>query len=293
MDAITSGNTCGALNKAHKITDEVWVETPLYILHESDHNIITSPTGWLNDKIITASRELLKQHFPDVDGLEPPTLEQINGFQAHTGTFAQVLNMKSNHWILVSNLGCENNTVHVYNTMHSSLPMSTVDTIARLAFCSSDVLTIKMVDVSPQKNSSDCGVLCVAIAFDILSARAPCVANYDHKLLREHLSNCLNNCFLTPFPVIGHRSLTDIHYKFTLNVELYCVCRMPEHPGEEDMAERENCHKWFHQHCASIPEGVFDEDIQEPWECPECSNKTSSKSNLACYHAGITQICCD
>ena len=161
--------------------------------------------------------ELLKQHFSDVDRLESPTLEQINGFQAHTGTFVQVLNTKGNHWLLVSNLGC--NTMYILKSSHFYSRHH-----CTLCLLSSDVLTIKMVDVSPQKKMSDCGVLCVAIAFNILSA------SYDSELLREHLSNCLNNCFRTPFPVNGHRSLMDIHYKLTLDVELYCVCRMSEHP---------------------------------------------------------------
>ena len=48
-----------ALMEDSQRTDKVWVENSLYILHESDHNIIKS-NDWLNDKIIRASQELLK-----------------------------------------------------------------------------------------------------------------------------------------------------------------------------------------------------------------------------------------
>ena len=76
---------------------KVWIKNALYVLHESDREIIETSTGWLNDKIIDASQKLLAQHFPLTSGLEPPTLEQINGFQAHTDNFIQTLNIGNNH----------------------------------------------------------------------------------------------------------------------------------------------------------------------------------------------------
>ena len=60
----------------------------LYTLHESDHEKIASPSGWLEDNIIDASQA---QHFPLTHGLEPPTLEQMDGFQAHTNEFLQII----------------------------------------------------------------------------------------------------------------------------------------------------------------------------------------------------------
>ena len=161
-------------------TPTVWVQTSLYTLHGTDRQLILSPSGWLNDKIIHASQMLLTQHFPDTDGLEPPTLEQIQGFQLHFGEFIQLLNARNSHWIVVSNLGCDKDVGNVYDTMYPSIPSSTADTIARLVFCHSATLTIKMVDVDLQSNSSDCGVLSLAIAYDLLCAQAPCVTKYDH-----------------------------------------------------------------------------------------------------------------
>ena len=173
--------------------------------------------------------------------------------------------------MLVSNIGCENGDVND-DTMYASVPTSTVDTIARLAFCSSPTLNLKMVEVDLQKNSSDCGVLSIAIAFDIMSKLAPCVAPYDSKLIRSHLCQCLENCTFTPFPVLGERSVTGIRYKFTTEVELFCVCRLPEHPGEENMAECESCEEWFHQKCQDIPDDVFDKDICASWKCHKCKD---------------------
>ena len=60
--------------------EQVWVKHPLYILYESDRDIIISEEGWLNDNIIIASQKLLLQQFPNVNGLQPPTLEMMRGF---------------------------------------------------------------------------------------------------------------------------------------------------------------------------------------------------------------------
>ena len=247
---------------------KVWIKNALYVLHESDREIIETSTGWLNDKIIDASQKLLAQHFPLTSGLEPPTLEQINGFRAHTDNFIQTLNIGNNHWIVVSTVGCPQGTVNVYDTMHTELrniPSSTISTIARLTVCSLSQLTIRTVGVDPQKNSSDCGVLCVAIAFDLLSAKGPCIAAYNSTIIRKHLSQCLVNCCLTPFPVIGKRSTSPIVYLDIVSVDLFCICRMPEFPGDR-MVECERCHRWFHQHCLEIKNEVFDL-VDASWLC--------------------------
>ena len=175
-----------------------WIKNSLYVLNEKDRQLITSPYGMADDGIIQASQLLLAQHFPDIEGLQPPTLEQIQGFRVHSGEFLQLF--RHSHWIPVSNVGCDKGVVHVYDTMYSSIPLSTVHTITRLVLYPISKLTLKMVNADLQRNCSDCGVLCLAIAFDVLSARASQVAAYTHQLLRQHLCKCLEECHFSPFP---------------------------------------------------------------------------------------------
>ena len=133
---------------------QVWIKNSLYTLHESDHEKIASPSGWLEDNIIDASQKLMAQHFPLTHGLEPPTLEQMDGFQAHTDEFLQIINIRNNHWIFVSNIGCKEGVVNVYDTMHTKIhdvPESTIRTIYRLIVYPSPQFTINMVKVDPQK----------------------------------------------------------------------------------------------------------------------------------------------
>ena len=90
--------------------------------------------------------------------------------------------------------------------MLQELPDSTIRTISKLIVTSSPQLTLKMIEVDRQKKSDDCGVLVVAIAFDLLSASTPCIAAYDIKRIREHLMECLAQSKFSPFPVTGERS---------------------------------------------------------------------------------------
>ena len=270
-------------------TGRVWIRNSLYILQDSDRRIIASPSGWLNDNIIDASQKLLAQHFPLTHGLEPPTLERIDGFQSHSGEFLQILNTGSNHWILVSSIGCEDGAVNVYDTFHTELqelPDSTIRTISRLIVTSSPQLTLKMIEVDRQKNSDDCGVLAVAIAFDLLSASTPCIAAYDIKRNRAHLIECLARSKFSPFPVIGERSTSDISCLDVIELDLHCVCRLPELPGDK-MAECESCKQWFHSHCVDIPNSVFNSEADVRWLCRDCQ----SVSVFYCHFHSVFLSC--
>ena len=59
-----------------------------------------------------------------------------------------------------------------------------------------------MLDVAKQSNSSDCGILSIAYAFDLCSGYDPCEVKYDHKKIRQHLVMCLENFQLSRFPLL-------------------------------------------------------------------------------------------
>ena len=67
----------------------MWVNNLLYPLTHDDQKVVVSPTGWLTDKVIATAQMLLLQHFPNVLGLQPPTLQEVLGFQVHSREFVQ------------------------------------------------------------------------------------------------------------------------------------------------------------------------------------------------------------
>ena len=73
-----------------------------------------SHAGWLTDKVINAAQMLMLQHFSNMAGLQPPTLQKVFAFQVHSGEFVQVRN---NHWCVVSTVGCDSGVVNVYDSL--------------------------------------------------------------------------------------------------------------------------------------------------------------------------------
>ena len=81
-------------------------------LSNSDKGIILSPSGWLNDSIISAAQKLMLQHFPLMSGMQPPILQHAWGFDVHRGDFVQILHVHNSHWSVVSDIGCEDGVVN-------------------------------------------------------------------------------------------------------------------------------------------------------------------------------------
>ena len=181
------------------------IHNHLYTLSHNDMDTML-PRQWLNDSVVNAGQKLLLQNFPHVQGLQPPTLQQVSGFQVHKGEFVQIVFINNDHWCVVSNIGCDRGEVNVYDTFHTEVQASVVPIVASLIFSLLPTLKINMVDVGRQKNTWDCGVLAVAIAYDLCAGNDPSTIDYDHTAIRQHLVTCLRNCSISQFPSFGRRS---------------------------------------------------------------------------------------
>ena len=161
-----------------------------------------SASGWLSDAVIEAAQLLLLQQFPHMGGLQAPILQQGQAFQVHRGEFVQNIHVRDSHWCTISNLGCNDGVVNVYDSL-CPITANTIRLIASLIFSSASQLIIQLMDVGLQSNGSDCGVLAIAFAYDICAGDDPCKAKYDYKLIRPHLAKCLESCTISRFPLLG------------------------------------------------------------------------------------------
>ena len=178
---------------------DVWVRHPLYTLNNEDRETIRQLNGWLGDSVIAASQLLLLQEYPNIAGFEP-ALQEVRGFKAHSGRFVQIVNVEHVHWCVVSNIGCQDGTANVYDTMYKSLRPSITPIIANLVCTTLTKLTIQMMDV---QNGSDCGVLAIAIAYDLCAGYDPGQVQYDSNKIRPHLMACLEQLRFRRFPLLS------------------------------------------------------------------------------------------
>ena len=244
-----------------------WFCNELYTLTSTNREEVLSPSGWLSDTVIHSAQLLMLQQFPHVSGLQSPVLQQTLAFKVHRSEFVQIICVGSSHWCTVSNFGCDDGEVKVYDSMYSTVSSATVRIIASLLCSSAPQLVVRMMDVGRQSNGSDCGVLAIAFAYDVCSGDDPCTVKFDRNSIRQHLAECLEKCSLSRFPVVAERRSSTVRKTHT--VDLHCSCRLPEERGDK-MAECDVCKTWYHQHCMNIPDHVFD-NSDVPWTCKTCS----------------------
>ncbi|XP_064386971.1 uncharacterized protein LOC135335416 isoform X2 [Halichondria panicea] len=246
-------------------SEKVWMENCLYKLTIAEKEEVVSSCGWLNDRVITAAQLLMLQHSPLMEGLQPPTLAQRQAFDCHKDQiFVQIIIVGNSHWCVVSNVGCDEGTVNVYDTIFARPSNITVRVVCSLVSCSTPTLSINMMDVQRQSNGSDCGVLAIAIAFELCCHRDPCIQKFGNTVsIRSHLARCLEDCKLTTFSTGIRRCRNRV--KFSKQVEIACLCREPK--DKQSMVKCKNCKAWFHKHCCRETTQVV-----VPWACTFCRN---------------------
>ena len=150
----------------------------------------------LSDLDINAAQRILKQQFPNVNGLES-TLYQIKERKL---TENQVKNkiqiihcLHKEHWIVATTVGCEANVVKVYDSAFHSIDYATEKVIVNLFQYTDTLPTIKLGRLQKQKGSNDCGVFAIACATAIAFGAQPEKQNLTQNMMRAHLVNCLSS----------------------------------------------------------------------------------------------------
>ena len=72
------------------------------------------------DQILYSGQQLIKLAFPTVCGLQNPMLSQTLTFDVQRGEFVQVINSGTSHWICLSTVGCDVDSINVYDCMQRS-----------------------------------------------------------------------------------------------------------------------------------------------------------------------------
>ena len=167
----------------------------------SDRQIIVYGE-WLTDTVIDAAQELLKERFPEIGGLQRTTLGQTLSYAVERGEFVQILNIRGNHWITTSSVGCSPNHLNIYD----SIPDGDISSRAKLQIAAllctgAKAITLKFPDVQIQHGLSDCGFVFYCICNNIMYW----ISQQKLSMIKENLeiiSCSVFNADLTPFPCI-------------------------------------------------------------------------------------------
>lgn len=156
----------------------------------------------IEDPEIELAMLLVKNNHPKIGGLQPIVVALAEGYTKPQGQFIQIVNVKGQHWVTLSNIGCRAGTVRVFDSWKRSLHKDTKSAI--LATIDSDGSGQIKVDVSQfqrQRNESDCGLFAVAAMVALAHGSDPSTLIWDLRTLRYHFVECLYQSQMTPFPL--------------------------------------------------------------------------------------------
>ena len=95
----------------------------------------------------------------------------------------QVLNIDGNHWITVSNIGCDINHIKVYDSLYRRIPKSGrqkfLTSLAMLLNTNEQYMKIEWVDMEKQKGGHDCGLFAIASAVCLSNGGDPKEQAFD------------------------------------------------------------------------------------------------------------------
>ena len=171
------------------------------------------------------------------------------------------------HWICVSNIGCDQGYVDVYDSMiiipeEDSSVVRQVCTILKTQ--NNDSIGINIVNVQQQFGGADCGLFASAVATDLCFDIDPSTVSYLQAEMRPHMELCFSNKNMSRFPSVDRTVKKRVHE--TVHFDIYCVCRQPQ--GLQQVVCCDECNHWFHSDC--VIEDHVDLESMEEWRCHSC-----------------------
>lgn len=266
--ATGEGATSGSHDDPVYVSDDApaddsnrWVLIGGILLHQTDREILQSPSARLNDNHINTAQEILTRQFPQYHGMQHTTCQWGKGFTPSDSPFVQIVWVNGNHWICISSIGCSDGEVNLFDSLNYPLSAS-VQHVAALSHTKKSKLNLWQIDVQQQQNTCDYGLFAIAFATSLCYGQEPHHCNYKQFAMRQHLS-CLKAGKMETFPGSIRKFKEKVLQICRLPV--YCICRKPD--GGSLMVECAGCTEWFHLHCI----GMMENDLPESdWLCPHC-----------------------
>ena len=160
----------------------------------SEDKLMIEEQCQLSDRHINFVQAMLRAQFPRCDGLKN-TLLQNQVRLSIANKIVQILHVRNNHWVVISNVHCSKDDLNIYDTVYNDIDSPTM---ALLTLMFEEDINVSLVQPQSQKGDVDCGVFSAAIATSLLHDLSP--GPYNQSLLRPHLISCFENKAMTPFP---------------------------------------------------------------------------------------------
>ena len=98
--------------------------------------------SWLNDCVINGAQILLHNLFPWMGGFKIQLNQQPSGLMLWIDRLYRYF-MSAGHWITVSNVGCEEGTINVFDSLHFTPSRAVKHLVAHVVKSKSAALTFR------------------------------------------------------------------------------------------------------------------------------------------------------
>ena len=229
---------------------------------------------WLSAEHIDQAQAMLAQQHPNIGGWQACGVFVPDGCQCigkPEGDFIQILNVGGDHWVTVSNIGCAEDSIRIYDSLytnvHQKAKQKLVKQMAYLLMPKSKAMTLEWADMQRQSGTSDCGLFAIAVATCLCSGSLPQDCEWVQNELRMHLASSFLSGLLNAFPQSKTREHQVVRRKECVRV--YCHCRQPS-ISSIVMIQCGGCLEWYHRGCQRVPK-VVTKDMH--FLCKKCKGK--------------------
>ena len=168
---------------------------------------------WLNDAIINAAMILLRRQRSDynkIGGLEDVVVSRKGGFPCSGSGqgFVQIINIRQNHWLTLSNVLCASSHTCFYDSLHTlsikpnkkqvSYPIN-VDRAAFQISSRKKSFTMVVENVQQQNLGEDCGLFAIVFAALLCNNQDQAEAVINQNIMRQGLMHSLQDMDITRF----------------------------------------------------------------------------------------------
>ncbi len=159
--------------------------------------IVSSNTQWLENLHIIGFFNILREQFPIISGLcDPAALMLSSDFVPTINDKAVfVINTdqkKGSHWIVISNIHCENETWRVYNSSCKISVRKATKILLKKIYPTKQSIELDICNVQQQIGSNDCGFFALAFVTTLCEGKTVfliyCITFF---LIRKPCNTCI------------------------------------------------------------------------------------------------------
>ena len=165
---------------------------------------------WLNDRLINAAMTLLRNetYEKNIGGHQDVIIADDQGFHCSDSGqgFVQIVNVRGNHWVTVSNLLNTPGITCVYDSLHAlsikpkeeriSYPMNVDHALCQISRREKS-FTMVVENVQQQNRGEDCGLFAITYAALLCADQDPAKAVINQNIMRQELLHSLLDMDIT------------------------------------------------------------------------------------------------